>query len=332
MGQNMQVCLSKDPVGIPVADDFEIKTSPIPNATGDQVLCRNLYLSLDPYMRGQIAGRHLSGSVAPGDLMRGETISEVVKDGGGFVAGQLIRCMGGWQSYSLQDPTMIAVVSSEIRPSSFALSVLGMTGLTAYAGMVWQAEVGKGDNVFIPSVTGAVGSVAAQICMTRGARVVGMAGGPEKCLGALESIGVDACIDRFEKNPTEKLGEYFPDGIDVYFDLVGGTLLGDVCQRLANYGRIVLCGLMAEYNRKEREPGPSPGLLIGKRAKVSGLVVYDYESRRDEFIDSLLPLILNKTITQKEDVTFGLSNAPEAFCRLMRGENYGKVIVDLTQE
>ena len=328
MQYNRQIVLQSTPRGVPTPKNFSLRNAPMPEPGADEVLCRTRYLSLDPYMRSQIAGRHLSGAVAPGDVMKGETVSEVVRsNAASFSPGQLVRCMGGWQEYSAQAAGELNAVADNIDPPSYALSVLGMTGLTAHAGMIWQAGVRAGECVVIPAVTGGVGSVAAQLCAARGARVIGIAGSGEKCRYAVESLGAAHCIDRRSEDVEERLGELCPDGIDVYFDLVGGPILHAACRHLAHYGRVVLCGLMAEYNRTERSPGPAPGLLIGKRAVVSGLVVYDYEHRRDEFIRECLPLVAQGKLRQREDVTVGLENAPAAFHRLMSGQNFGKVIV-----
>lgn len=328
MQTNRQIILESTPQGIPAPENFSLRCTPIPEPGAGEALCRTRYLSLDPYMRSQIAGRHLSGAVLPGHVMNGETVSEVVRSNAEiFSPSQLVRCMGGWQEYSVHGAEELSAVADDIDPPSYALSVLGMTGLTAYAGMIWQARVRASECVVIPAVTGGVGSIAAQLCAARGARVIGIAGSGEKCRYAAESLGAAACIDRRGENVEERLGELCPDGIDVYFDLVGGPTLHAACRNLAHYGRVVLCGLMAEYNRPGRSPGPSPGLLIGKRAVVSGLVVYDYEPRRGEFIRECLPLVAQGRLTQREDITAGLETAPAAFHRLMSGQNFGKAIV-----
>ena len=325
---NLQIILESTPPGVPAPEHFSLRNAPMPEPGADEVLCRTRYLSLDPYMRSQIAGRHPSGAVVPGDVMKGETVSEVVRSNvTSFSAGQLVRCMGGWQEYSVHAAGDLVAVTDNIDPPSYALSVLGMTGLTAHAGMIWQARVCAGECVVIPAVTGGVGSIATQLCTTRGARVIGIAGSGEKCRYAIESLGVADCIDRRSEDVEARLGELCPDGIDVYFDLVGGPTLHAACRHLAHYGRVVLCGLMAEYNRADRSPGPDPGLLIARRAVVSGLVVYDYEHRRDEYIRECLPLLAQGKLHQREDVTVGLENAPAAFHRLMSGQNFGKVIV-----
>ncbi len=330
MQGNRQVVLRQQPQGVPAASDFELREAAIPELPAGGLLCRARYLSLDPYMRSQIAGRHTSGAIVPGQVMRGETVSEIVASAADSLApGRLVRCQGGWQEYSAHSPDQVELLSADIDPPSYALSMLGMTGLTAWAGMIWQAGVGAADRVLIPAVTGAVGSAAAQFCAIRGATVIGIAGSAEKCDYARERLGVAACINRNAEDIGERLSELCPEGVNVYFDLVGGELLQTVCERLALRGRIVLCGLMAEYNRSERSPGPPPGLLIARRASVTGLVVYDYDHRREEYLRECLPLLRAGRIGQREDLSHGLENAPQAFSRLMQGQNFGKTIVAL---
>ncbi len=326
--QNRQVILASRPDGVPSRAHFELREAPPPALPPGGVLCRTRYLSLDPYMRSQIAGRHPSGTVRPGEVMRGETVSEILQsDAPDLAKGSLVRCMGGWQEYSAHAVAEVHPLGAEIEPASYALSILGMTGLTAWAGMIWQANVQAGERVLIPAVTGAVGSAAAQFCALRGATVIGIAGSAQKCRFAEQSLGVATCIDRSVEDIDAGLARLCPEGIDVYFDLIGGALLQTACAQLANYGRIVLCGLMAEYNQATRAPGPPPGLLIGKRAVLSGLVVYDYEPRRGEYLHAVLPLLRAGKIRQREDIGRGLQSAPEAFCRLMRGQNFGKPII-----
>jgi len=325
---NRQVVLVAFPENTPTEADFELKDSPIPETGSGQVLCKTRFLSLDPYMRSQIAGRHLSGAVALGDVMSGESVCEILESKSPALrTGQLVRCKGGWQEYSVQDENAVALVHPAIQPPSYALSLLGMTGLTAWAGMVWQANVKEGDRVLIPAVTGGVGAAAAQFCRNRGALVIGMAGDARKCDFARQELGVIDCIDRKNEDIEKRLDELFPEGIDVFFDLVGGKLLLQASTRLALSARVVLCGLMSEYNQAERSAGPPPADWIKSRATVTGLVVYDYESRRQEFIEACLPDLKTGAIKQLEDVSIGIESAPAAFCRLMRGENFGKAIV-----
>lgn len=326
--ENRHVVLARYPDGVPAEGDFEIESKPASEPEEGQVLCKTLYLSLDPYMRSQIAGRHISGTIGPGDMMRGESVCEVISSrDDAFQQGQLVRGFGGWQEYPLFNADALTAVSSDIQPPSYALSLLGMTGLTAWAGMVWQAGVREGDRVLIPAVTGGVGAAAAQFCQLRGATVIGTAGSDEKCEYAEQVLGVERCINRHDSDLAGALDKVFPEGVDVFFDLVGGPLLTLTSERLALNARVVLAGLISEYNSAERTPGPPPGFWIRSRATIYGLVVYDFEDRREEFVAECLPHIRSGRITQREDVSEGIEASPAAFCRLMRGDNFGKAIV-----
>lgn len=331
MKKNTQVILKSTPEGEPSVSNFALTELAIPVLSDKQVLCKTLYLSLDPYMRSQISGRHISGSIKPGDVLHGETVSEVVESlDENYKVGDKVRCMGGWQEYSVHSAKELTKVSEKIAPSSYALSVLGMPGLTAYAGLVWQAKPNAGDVVVIPAATGAVGSTAGQLAKSLGCKVIGIAGSDEKCAYAKEQLGYDECINRRTEDLASRLDELCPKGVDIYFDLVGGEILNTVSARLAVGARVILCGLMAEYNQKERIGGPPPGFWIRSRATVYGLVVYDYEHRRQEFIDACLPLVNNGSLKTREDIAKGIAAAPEAFCRLMQGANMGKALVKVS--
>ena len=328
MIKSTQIQLASVPQGVPEPHHFKAVEVIMPEPIADQVLCQTLYLSLDPYMRSQIAGRYITEPIKPNDLMRGETISQVIKsEHPDFKVGDVVRCHGNWQQYSIHEATELTKQPDSINPSSYGLSVLGMPGLTAYAGLHWLAEVKEGDVVVVPAATGAVGSVVGQLAKLHGCKVVGLVGSNDKCRYTLEKLGYDACINRKTENVSEKLDEYCSEGVDVYFDLVGGETLNLVCTKLAIGARVILCGLMADYNSQTPTPGPFPGPLIGARATVKGLVVYDFEDRREEFIQACLPHINDGRMSMQEDMSFGIESAPEAFCRLMRGENQGKTIV-----
>lgn len=326
--KTQQVQLARTPEGIPVEGDFQLADIELPDPGPGQVLCETLYLSLDPYMRSQISGRHMSGAVTPGDGMKGETIARVLKSQSeDFAAGQLVRVMGGWQAHSLHEASELSPLPQADVPPSYYLSALGMPGLTAYAGLVWQADPQPGEVVLVPAATGGVGAVAGQLARERGCRVIGIAGGPDKCRLAVEQLGYEACIDRHNEDVAAALDRLCPEGVNVFFDLVGGELLHQVSQRLAVGARVILCGLVAEYNAKDRMPGPAPALWIIARATVYGLVVYDFEGRRQAFVDAVAPLVQAGRLVVPEDITEGLANAPAHFCRLMRGENQGKAVV-----
>ena len=316
MNNNMQIKLASTPDSTPTPENFALVNSEIPVPQDQQILCETLYLSLDPYMRSQIANRHMSGSVAPGDVMKGETVSKVVKSHHpDFKEGDIVRCFGGWQYYSVHDGDAVFRVDENIDNPSYALSALGMPGLTAYAGLVWQAQPKSTDVVVIPAATGGVGSVAGQLAKTYGCTVIGIAGSQEKCDYAVNVLGYDACINRKTENIGERLDTLCPNGVDIFFDLVGGDTLHTVSERLAVGARVILCGLMADYNKTTRSLGPPPAMWIKSRAIVYGLVVYDFESRRDEFVAACKTFIREGKLVVREDVTLGLSNAPDAFCR-----------------
>jgi len=330
MSKNTQVLLAERPEGMPEAENFRVEETDMPQAGKEQVLCQTLYLSLDPYMRSQMAGVHLSGGVAPGECLRGETVSRVVKSATpDFQEGQLVRCFGGWQAYSVHSPGDLHPLREDIQPVSYALSLLGMPGLTAYAGLMWQAVPRAGETVVVPAAIGAVGAVVGQLAKVEGCRVVGVSSSEKKCRLAVEELGYDACIDRNTEDLAERLDALCPDGVHIYFDLVGGELLHTVSKpgRLAMGARIILCGMISEYNKGTRALGPEPGNWLIARATVHGLVVYDFEDRRDEFIDACLPLIREGKLKMLEDVAQGLEQAPAAFARMMGGENIGKAVV-----
>lgn len=326
-----RVELARQPSGVPVEGDFRIVEHPMPQPGEGEVLCATEHLSLDPYMRSQIAGRHISGSIGVGDPMLGETVSRVVvSNDPGFAPGDLVRCFAGWRTHSVHPATELQPLPADFPQASLALSTLGMPGLTAWAGLSCLAQIKAGDTVLIPAATGAVGSVAGQLAKDAGCRVVGIAGSNEKCRLAVEKLGYDHCINRRSEDVPAALDKHCSEGIDVYFDLVGGELLTQASERLAAGGRVLLCGLMADYNGESRTAGPPPGYWIRARAIVYGLVVYDFEHRREEFLDLAYRLFREGKLISNEDVSFGLAAAPEAFCRLMRGENNGKALVTLT--
>ena len=331
MSDEMQrVVLARTPEGIPVGEDFAVESLAVPHLSSGEVLCQTRYLSLDPYMRSQISGRHLSASIAPGDPMSGETVSIVLDSKAeNFRPGDLVRCFGGWASHSVHSAPELFPLGKDFPAPSLALSTLGMPGLTAWAGLHCLAQIKAQDTVVIPAATGGVGAVAGQLARMSDCRVIGIAGSGRKCQLATRELGYDVCLDRKHDDFLSELDRVCPDGIDVYFDLVGGPLLTHASERLAQGGRVLLCGLMSEYNSQERTAGPPPGLWIRARAQVFGLVVYDFENRRRDFLDQVVPMYRAGRLKAHEDISTGLASAPEAFCRLMRGENNGKVVVDL---
>ncbi|PCI46231.1 MAG: NADP-dependent oxidoreductase [Alphaproteobacteria bacterium] len=326
--KNIQIRLKNRPDSTPSVEDFEIFQDEMPVAGDGEILCRSLYLSLDPYMRGQISGRHISGAIPPGEVMRGETISEVVTSNNeNFKAGDLVAHQGGWQSWSVAQAADLTPVDRRIKPLSLALGVLGMPGLTAYAGMTYLADLKEGDKLVVSAASGAVGSMVGQIARIMGCEVYGIAGSDEKCRWLVEKAGFAGCVNYKTQDLIAGLKECCPEGIDVYFDNVGGDTLEAAMWQLALGARVVLCGLMAQYNTDVMPPGPNPATIIKARATVRGLVVYDFFDKKQEFLDRIIPWVDGGRIAYREDVTEGLENAPAAFVRLMKGKNFGKTII-----
>mgnify|MGYP001816311183 CR=1 FL=1 len=333
MNNNTRVLLKRRCEGVPQASDFEITTSTIEQPDDDQLLCDTIYLSLDPYLRGRISGRHMSGSIAPGDLMAGEAISRVVETRhADYDVGDIIAAHSGWQSNPVVAGSEARRINPDVGPLSTFLGILGMPGLTAYAGLLRLGEPKPGDTVLVSAASGAVGSLVGQIAKIKGCRVVGIAGAPGKCAWVTDVAGFDDVVSYKTGDLREGLDRSCPDGIDVYFDNVGGDTLQAAMERLALGARVVLCGLMAQYNIDEMPPGPNPAFIIKARATVRGMVVYDHEDLRAEMVDNVSQWLRDDQIQYLEDRTDGLENAPEAFCRLMQGKNVGKAIVVVGRE
>ena len=331
MHHNIQIKLAETPTGTPEPKHFDVHKETMPDIKDGEFLSKTLYLSLDPYMRGQIAGRHISGSVNPGDILRGEAICEVVNSKHPeFAIGDIVSYFAGWQQFSVSDGQQVSKIDPRISPPSLALGILGMPGLTAYAGLIDLGEPKEGDVLVVSSATGGVGSMVGQIGKVKGCQVVGIAGSAEKCKWAVENAGFDVCLNYREEDLPSALDKSCPDGIDIYFDNVGGNILETVMERLSLSARVVLCGLMAQYNLEERLPGTNPSNIIRSRATVRGMVVYDHFHKQKDFVEDVLNWLDDGLITYREDVTEGIENAPESFCRLMKGQNFGKTIIKVT--
>lgn len=335
----MEVRLKSTPAGVPEPANFEVVESVVPDVPEGSALVETLCLSLDPYMRGQISGRHISGAVNPGDVMRGEAVSRVIKSRTpGLQEGDVIAAFTGWRSHGLVTPQEArpigyAIDGADGLPASLALGVLGMPGLTAYAGLLRLGEPKPGDVLLVSSAAGAVGATVGQIGRIKGCRVIGIAGSPAKIEWLKSVAGFDDCINYKAEDLRAGLDRLCPPkspplgGVDIYFDNVGGDMLQAHMERLAHGARVVLCGLMAQYNSTETPPGPNPALIIKARATVRGMVVYDHEDLRADLVRDVGGWIRTGQLAYKEDLTSGLENARDAFCRLMRGETFGKVII-----
>ena len=332
MVKNTRVLLKQRAEGIPREQDFDLVRAALDSAGAGELLCETLYLSLDPYLRGKISGRHISGAINPGEVMAGETVSRVIESNSDrFEPGALIAAHGGWQSHPVIKAHAARKLNPARGPLSTQLGILGMPGLTAYAGMTRLAELKADDVVVVSAAAGPVGSMVGQIAKRRGCHVVGIAGSEEKCRWVVEQAGFDHCINYKTEALRDGLARACAGGIDVYFDNVGGDTLQACMEQLALGARVVLCGLIAQYNTDEVPPGPNPAFIIKARAVVRGLVVYDHEDLRPEFEQQVSQWLQQGEISYREDCVEGLAAAPGLFCRLMRGENFGKAIVRVAE-
>lgn len=325
MQSNQRVVVARRPEGRPAPADFAVQPAAEPDGQG--VLCEVLFISLDPYLRGRLSGRHLSGPIAVGEAMSSELVLRVAEDCGGFRAGDRVRAFGPWQRRVRLPAEALTPVPTGVAPASLALGALGMPGLTAYAGVHRLLQPQAGQTALVSAAAGPVGATVGQLCKTAGAKVVGVAGGDEKCAWLLDQAGFDIAIDRHRQSLREALDAACPDGIDLYFDNVGGDMLQAALERLALGARVALCGLMDQYNQETPPPGPNPALIIRARATVQGLVVYDHEDLRPQMEADLGGRVQAGKLAFKEDVSQGLERAAAAFCRLMAGETFGKAVV-----
>ncbi len=329
LGLRKSVILVRRPDGEPEISDFTVREEPIPAPGEGEVLTRAVYLSVDPYQRGRISGRASYAAPVPiGGLMEGETVGEVlVSHDPRFKPGDIVLGNRGWQTHTVTKADRLAKVDGKAAPLGAYLGVLGMPGTTAYSGMKDIGKPKAGETVVISAASGAVGSVAGQIAKRAGARVVGVAGGPDKCLWVQESLGFDACIDHRVPDLASQLAEACPKGIDVYFENVGGAVQAAVIPLLNVFSRMIMCGMVAHYNDRETSPGPNLMFTVGKRVHIEGLIVSDKPERFAEWRGLAAPWVADGGLKYRETVVDGLENAPEALILLLRGGNFGKMLV-----
>jgi len=334
---NRRFVLASRPAGKPTVENFRLEEVQVPTPGAGQVLLKTRYLSLDPYMRGRMnAGKSYADRVEIGQVMVGGTISEVVASNNPQLpVGRLVSAFAGWQDYALSDGTGLMPVDPRIPRPSYALGVLGMPGLTAYVGLLDIGQPKPGDTVVLAASTGAVGSVVGQIAKLKGCRVVGIAGAKEKCEYAVKELGYDACVSHYDDNMAQQLAAACPDGIDVYFENVGGSSWEAVMPLLNTFARVPVCGLIAHYNQTELPPGPDrmsmlQALILQRSIKMQGFIVSNYTNRIPEFIGDMTGWIAQGRIKYREHMVEGLENAPEAFLGLFRGANFGKLVVKVS--
>lgn len=336
---NRRIVLARRPQGAPQLQDFRLERVAPPVAGAGQLLLRTRYLSLDPYMRGRMnAGRSYAARVEVDAVMVGQTVSVVeTSDVPGFKVGELVLAPAGWQDYLVSDGRDLVRIDPALAPASYALGVLGMPGLTAYVGLLDIGQPQAGETVVVAAATGAVGSVVGQIAKLKGCHVVGIAGGAAKCDYALTTLGLDACLDHEQPNLPERLAQACPKGIDVYFESVGGAVLEAVLPLLNVGARVPVCGLISWYNLDKLPEGPdrTPQLLMSvlrQRIRMQGFIIFDHYERTGAFRRDMSEWLRAGKISCREELTDGLENAPRAFLGLLRGENFGKLVVRVSGE
>ena len=336
---NRQIVLAKRPSGKPESTNFRLEESAIPVPEEGQVLCKTFYLSLDPYMRGRMnAGKSYAPPVEIDEVMGGGTVGQVIESkNSGFSAGDLVFGYGGWQEFWVQQGMELKKVDPQIAPISTATGVLGMPGVTAYTGLLNIGQPKKGETLVVAAASGAVGSVVGQIARIKGARAVGIAGSAEKCKYVKEELGFDACVNHNSPDFAEALKVACADGIDVYFENVGGKVFETVSPLFNDFARIPVCGIISAYNATELPPGPNltPLLMrdiLVKRLTYRGFIVWDFASQEKEALTELANWIKEGKLHYREDIVDGLENAPEAFIGLLEGKNFGKLVIRVSDE
>jgi NADPH-dependent curcumin reductase len=330
--KNLKVLLANRPTGWVKESDFRIVESDIPTPGDGQVLVKNHYLSLDPYMRGRMNDqRSYAAKVELGEVMTGETAGEVIESRNPrFQRGDAIAGRVGWQRYALSDGSDLRKIDAKLVPMSAHLGVVGMPGVTAWIGLNDIGQPKPGETVVVSAASGAVGSVVGQLAKMKDCRVVGVAGGPEKCDYVVKELGFDACIDHRAGKLSEALAAATPKGIDVYFENVGGALLDAVLLRCNPFARIPLCGMVSQYNATTDRYGVQNLMMaVAMRIKLQGFIVSDNMARWPEALKELAQGVRDGRIKYRESVTQGLENAPRAFIGMLKGENFGKQLVKI---
>jgi NADPH-dependent curcumin reductase CurA len=326
--------LASRPVGEPKPDNFRIEEFPVPAPGPGEVVLRTLWLSLDPYMRGRMSEEpSYAAPVAVGQAMVGGTVSEVAASNNpAFAPGDIVVGSAGWQTHAISDGKGLRKLDPKLAPLSTALGILGMPGMTAYMGLL---EIGKpqpGETVVVAAASGPVGSLVGQIAKLKGARAVGIAGGPKKCAYVKSELGFDDCVDHRAPDFARQLAATCPKGIDVYFENVGGAVFEAVLPLFNPFARVPVCGLISQYNATELPPGPNklPLLMrsvLTKRLAIRGFIVSDFANRQADFLRDVSAWLKEGKIKYREDVVDGLEKAPASLIGLLKGENFGKMLV-----
>jgi len=336
---NRRIVLAERPRGAPTPASFRLEETPAPVPAEGEALLRTLYLSLDPYMRGRMSD---APSYAPpaalGEAMPGGAVCRVeASRHPDYRPGDLVLAYSGWQDYAVSNGADLMKLDPALPRPSYALGVLGMPGLTAYGGLLDIGAPQPGETLVTAAATGAVGSVVGQLGKLKGCRVVGVAGGAEKCRYAVDELGFDACVDHRLPGLPERLAAACPQGVDIYWENVGGAVLDAVLPLLNPKARIPVCGLIAHYNAETLPPGPDRipmlmGMILRRRLHVQGFIVFsEYGDRYPEFLREMSAWVRDGAVKYREDVVDGLERAPEAFMGLLEGRNFGKLVVRVSE-
>lgn len=337
---NRQWILAERPKGEPTKDTLALIEKAVPAAGDDQILLRTEYLSLDPYMRGRMsAAPSYAAPVEIGAVMVGGTVSQVVSSTvDGFESGDHVLGFSGWQDYAVSDGKGLTNLGKSPTHPSWALGILGMPGFTAWAGLKQIGAPKSGETIAVAAATGPVGATVGQIGKLLECRIVGVAGGPGKCAYAVDELGFDACIDHKATDFAEQLAKASPDGIDVYFENVGGKVLDAVLPLLNPNARVPVCGLVSQYNATELPKGPDRmnwlmGQILRKKIRMQGFIIFDdFGHLYPDFAVEMEGWIKSGKIKYREEVIDGLEKAPEAFIGLLNGENFGKRVIRVGQK
>ncbi|OAJ54780.1 NADP-dependent oxidoreductase [Paraburkholderia ginsengiterrae] len=328
-----RIVLASRPKGQPTADDFRLEPFPVPKPGAQQLLLRTLYLSLDPYMRGRMdSAKSYASPVAIGDVMTGECIAQVVESNhAGYAVGDIVLAHAGWQTHAISDGAGVRKIDSTDAPLTTRLGVLGMPGFTAYSGMRVIGQPKAGETVVVAAASGPVGATVGQLARLAGARAVGIAGGPEKCAFVQDELGFDSCIDHRAPDFAERLANACPNGVDVYFENVGGAIWRAVAPLLNKFARVPVCGLISQFGVSEY-PGPDrlPGTMrdvLSKSLTIRGFINYDFAELYPDFLREVGAGIKSGAIRYKEDIVDGFENTPTAFIGMLNGRNFGKLLI-----
>ena len=333
--QNQQILLASRPTGMPTPENFRIVQTPVPEPADGQLLLEILYLSLDPYMRGRMDdAKSYARPVDIGAVMEGGTVARVIRSRHSeYAPGDIVLSHSGWQRYALSDGENLRKLDPALAPISTALGVLGMPGFTAWAGLLQIGQPKPGETVVVAAASGAVGSAVGQIARIQGARAVGIAGGPEKCAFVRDELGFDAVIDHRAPDFAQQLADACPNGIDVYFENVGGQIWDAVFPLLNDFARIPVCGLISQYNAlPQAEPGPDKLALLmrdvlKKSLTIRGFIQREFAALRPSFLREAGQWIEEGRLRYREDIVDGLERAPAAFIDLLQGRNFGKLVI-----